>query len=183
MYLSLNQCIFRLLFFFPLWMAIWWVLRDLQVEGFHALAEILLGGFQSSEAWKVWIRGNDVVYQFQNMAAGPSFSMDPLSLTRGLPLYLALMFSTQKGLASWGPALRGSAFILILALFGYSVEAALRLTEAHSAAEAFERSWISAASVQITTKFMVTRIVPVGLWVWQQRRVIEALAYGSRSDP
>ena len=176
----LSRWILRLLFFFPLCIGIWWGLWEIQVEGFHALFSLWLRAGEPSMAWVSEVQGNEIFYHLTEPGKALTVAVDPLSLTRGIPIYLALMVATPNARALWQSTLWGVLLLLGLAFLGFSLEAALRLNEAVQTGHG--TPFLGAAFVQIATKFLVTRILPIGLWLWQQWDLVAQWIGGLRRE-
>jgi len=108
-------------------------------------------------------------------------TMDPLAVTRGLPIYVALMLAIPGFKAQSRKALRGAIFIAVLALAGFLFEEVLRVSEdllkggsanLIDSEKGFLKGVISAGFVQILTKVLATRVLAVALFLWQEREFL-----------
>jgi len=158
----------RLLFLYPLSIAAWWALGGLQVDLFAAISSLALNVLLPSVHVITQSIGDSVQFQVQGHS---TVGMDPLVLTRGLPIYLALMFAAPAIRDKWQGCLIGTLLILTVAILGLSCEASVRISEqitSHSSSIA------PAELVQIIAKSVATRVLPIGLWLWQQWRFVRS---------
>jgi hypothetical protein len=110
-------------------------------------------------------------------------NMDALAPLRGLPIYLALMLSVPDRVVRGGQIFIGILAIMFVAITGFTIEAAARLAAALSdvGVDVIPFRYIStpamtmAAFVQVLTKAISTRVLPIGLWLWQQWHFVRSL--------
>ena len=159
---SLKTFLLRLLLLYPLCLAGGWALAELQID----LAAVI-----SSIAFKFLIPAHQVIAQAQGDSVqfkvqSALVALDPLVLTRGLPIYLALMFAAPALKEKWQGALMCVTLIIGAALLGFVGEAWVRIGVALP--QLAHGSLATAELAQIIAKSVATRVLPVGLWIGQQ---------------
>ena len=152
----------RLLFLYPLSIVAWWALGSLQVDLFAAFSSLGIKALLPSFQIITQSIGDSVQFQVQGHS---TVGMDPLVLTRGLPIYLALMLAAPAIKDTWRGCLIGGLLILAVAILGFSCEASVRISEQMMGSGS---SIAPAEIVQIIAKSVATRVMPIGLWLWQQ---------------
>lgn len=162
---SLKTFLFRLLFLYPLCLAGWWALAGLQVETMTLGAGAILRWLIPDLAIATQAQWETILISVEGPSGQGQVAIDPLVLTRGLPIYLALMLAAP-GLRQkpWG-VMGGVLTIFAAAMVGFGSEAAIRTAE--MAPNVTQPALIPAAFIQILAKSIATRVLPVGLWLWQ----------------
>ena len=158
-----------LLFLYPLSIAAWWALGGLQIDLFTAVSSFAIKPLLPSAQVITSSVGDSVQFQILGHS---TVGMDPLVLTRGLPIYLALIFAAPAIKDKWLGCLIGAVLILTVAILGFSCEASVRIGEqmmGHSSSVA------ATELVQIIAKSVATRALPIGLWFWQQWAFLKRL--------
>lgn len=168
----LKTFLIRLLFLYPLCLAGWWALAGIQIEGIASLASGMLRLFLTDVQVTLQTQWETITLTMRDRLGQTSIVIDPLVLTRGLPIYGALMLSAPRFRESWRGFLLGVLTIFITAAIGFSGEAATRMAETVSSH--VQNPWVPAAFIQIIAKSVSTRVLPVGLWLWQQWAFITA---------
>ena len=168
----------RLLFLFPACIAGWWLLWGVQVEVVDQLSDRVLSPLFSFGNLGVITQNHVIGYRIQALAGIPEtlITMEPLANLRGLPLYLALMLAAPSPSVHWMRILGGCLILFAWAVAGFMAEAAIRIVAGLAESgvnlvdvpQLAEQAATAAAFIQILTKAIVTRILPIGLWVWQQ---------------
>ena len=162
---GLKTFLLRLFFLYPLCLAGWWALAGFQVETMAAVTsgilEMLLPHleFASQTQWET------ILIQVQGSEGQASVIIDPLVLTRGLPIFFALMLAAPELERKRWALLVGALAIFVAAIMGFASEAAVRMAEALPGLDQATR--VPAAFIQIIAKSVATRVLPVGLWLWQ----------------
>lgn len=173
-----RRLLVRLLFLFPACIAGWWLLWGVQVAAVAQLSDRVLSSLYAFANLSVITQNHVIGYRIQALAGIPEtlITMEPLANLRGLPLYLALMLAAPSPLGHWRRILGGCLILFAGAVAGFIAEAAIRIVVglAESGVNLFdipqlaEQAATIAVFIQILTKAMVTRILPIGLWLWQQ---------------
>lgn len=173
-----RQLLVRLLFLFPACITGWWVLWGVQVAAVAQLSDRVLGQIYSFANLSVITQNHVIGYRIQALAGIPEtlIMMEPLASLRGLPLYLALMLAAPNPPEQWRRILGGGLILYAGAVAGLIAEAAIRIVAglAESGVNLFdvpqlaEQAATTAAFIQILTKAIVTRILPIGLWLCQR---------------
>ena len=184
----------RLLLFFPLCTAIWWLLGVFEVESISRLLKSFLGLVFPSVQLVIETHAKGISFYPKSLSgAEATFTMDPMAVTRGLPLYMALMLAVPGLKLQSKKALGGVFLIALLAMMGFFLEAFLRVGESFSVSSAapfgvgpktFFPGMLSPEFVQILNKAMVTRVLPVTLFLWQERQFIRrSIEHGAEAGP
>jgi hypothetical protein len=79
----------------------------------------------------------------------------------------------------WQGALLGILAITTAASLGFVGEAAVRISE--TIPTVGQSSLVPAAFIQIIAKSVATRVLPIGLWIWQQWAFIKLAVSGNDS--
>jgi uncharacterized membrane protein (Fun14 family) len=174
----LRRLLLRLLVLFPACIAAWWLLGEVQVDIVAQLTDRVISRLYSFANFTVTTENLGIAYRFQAFADGPQslLAMEPLFNLRGLPLYLALMLAAPNASQQGWRILGGGLILFVGAVAGFSLEAAIRIVAALAEAgvnlfdvsQLAEQAARTAAFIQILTKAIVTRMLPIGLWLWQQ---------------
>jgi hypothetical protein len=171
---GLKTFLMRLLFLYPLCLAGWWALAGLQVETIAAGASGILAALLSQLQFAPHAQWETVLIHVQGVEGHGSVVIDPLVLTRGLPIFLALMLAAPGVERKRGAVVGGVLVIFGAAMVGFAGEAAVRLAEAVPGLSG--SALVPAALIQIIAKSVATRVLPVGLWLWQSWGFVSAFA-------
>ena len=146
-------------------MAGWWALASFQIETLSGLSQLILGWIFPSLNLVFESQWETILIQSRGLdRISAGIVIDPLTLTRGLPLYLSLMLAAPK-CQRWGRQIAWGLFwIYAAAALGFSAEATVRVIESIASASPGEK--IPAAFIQILAKSIATRVLPIGLWLW-----------------
>ena len=174
---SLKIFLLRLLFLYPLCLAAWWALAGVQIETIAALASSFLRFLVPNVQLALQPQWETIAIAVQGLSGQSSVVIDPLVLTRGLPIYLALMLAAPMFKRKWQGTLLGVLAISFAASVGFAGEAAVRIVQ--SVPSNLQSSLVPAELVQIIAKSVATRVLPVGLWLWQQWAFIKSSVTGS----
>lgn len=177
--------IIRLLFLYPLSIALWWLVGPWQVESVATLSSSMIRWVFPLTHLTTEASLEGVVFHLQGVTGVETlFKMDPLAVTRGLPLYLALMTAVSGIRVPWIKVAIGMLLLSALATVGFVAEALLHAQK--GLLEVGFSDWsvpgvgslhgtVPANFIQLLTKLLVTRALPIGLFLWQTREVIKAL--------
>lgn len=168
----LKTFLLRLLFLYPLCLAGWWALAGIQIEGIASLASGMLRLFLTDVQVTLQTQWETIALTMRDGLGQTSIVIDPLVLTRGLPIYGALMLAAPRFRETWRGFLLGVLAIFVTAALGFAGEAATRMAETVSSH--VQSTLVPAAFIQIIAKSVSTRVLPVGLWLWQQWAFITA---------
>lgn len=170
---GLKTFLLRLLFLYPLCLAAWWALAGIQIETIAALASGVLRFLVPNVQLSLETQWETISIAVQAVSGQTSVVIDPLVLTRGLPIYLALMLAAPMFHKKWRGALLGVLAILVAATLGFAGEAAVRI--AQSVPSGIQTALVPADLVQIIAKSVATKVLPIGLWLWQQWAFLKRL--------
>jgi len=175
----MRAFLIRLVILFPLCMAAWWALAVWQIEIVMTFSENLIRLIHPL-ARVIARPGSDSIYFNARDLSGSEVgvSMSPLALTRGLPIYVSLMLATPGFQNHWRHVIASISVICAFAFAVFMLETLIRFQEALSG-----QSPLSAGYVQALSKALVTRVVPIGLWCWQEREFIRRDCLRSLSKP
>lgn len=173
---GLKTFLLRLLFLYPLCLAGWWALAGLQIEAITNLASSVLRLLVPNVQVVLQGQWETIAIAVQGVSGQSSVVIDPLVLTRGLPIYLALMLAAPMFHKKWRGALLGVLAILVAATLGFSGEAAVRIAEI--VPSNLQSSLVPAAFIQIIAKSVATRVLPIGFWLWQQWSFLKSAVSG-----
>lgn len=162
---GIKTFVLRLLFLFPLSMAGWWALASFQIETLSGLSQLILGWIFPSLNLVFESQWETILIQSRGLdRISAGIVIDPLTLTRGLPVFLSLMLAAPN-CQRWGRHIAwGLLLIYAAAALGFSAEATVRVIEGIPSASPGEK--IPAAFIQIVAKSIATRVLPIGLWLW-----------------
>ncbi len=162
---DLKTFLFRLFFLYPLCLAGWWALAGLQVEAIAFGAAGMLRVLMPHVEVATQAQWETILISAQGAGGRGSLVIDPLVLTRGLPIFLGLMLAVPGREPKQWAVIGGVLVIFVTALLGFTSEAAIRMAEV--APGLVQGSEVPAAFIQILAKSVATRVLPVGLWLWQ----------------
>ena len=148
----------------PLCLWLWWLSFDTQQQLFQGIAGWLLESRHPN--WQVIpsITPNGLIFKGPHL--GEALMMDPYALTRGLPIYLALMFATVEGRRIPFESLLGLFLLGALALLAFNLEAELRILGWEGRPSGFG---LNPETFQLGMKLILTRVLPLAVWFFQRR--------------
>lgn len=156
----LNRFLLRLVLFTPLCLGLWWLTFSAQIEGLIVLFRDVLGPLHPRFAVSAASELKGLILTEQDSEV-PLLRLDPFALSRGLPIYAALMLASEG--PRFGRLILGATGLSFAVIFGLMTEAHLRLL----VLEGSQAVWLNPASFQLGLKLLVTKSLPVGLWIIQ----------------